>query len=167
MSIPASYDLILLEPRTLHFREEAQRLQMRREGEEEWVDVSLLRLFPLSEAYRWISVRNDKDEEIGVLEELHGLTAESLACVRRFLQRYYLVPIITRIYSTTSRFDLCEWMVETNRGPVSFIMRNPHECIKQFIPGMFALTDMEGNRYDVPDITALDPESRILLEARL
>jgi len=166
-AIPASYDLVLLATATLHFREDAYRLQLRREGEEEWREVTLLRLFPLSEPLQWISVRNDKGEEIGIVQELHGLPPESLTCLRRYLRRYYLVPVITHIYSTTSRFDLCEWEVETNRGRMHFIMRNPHESIKQLLPGMFTLTDMEGTRYDVPDIASLDPESRLLLEARI
>lgn len=29
------------------------------------------------------------------------------------------------------------------------------------------LTDVEGNRFDIPDMNALDPESRSLLEQRM
>ncbi len=50
--------------------------------------------------------------------------------------------------------------------PLSLV-RHPQENIQQPLPGYFTLVDVESNRYDIPDLSALDPESRRLLEERL
>lgn len=156
-----------LTPSAVLFRQEHTRLQLRLEGEEEWRDVTLARLFPLSDPDGWIAVVDKDDKEIGILETLHGLPPESLACVRAELHRRYMVPEIRRILACKDRFDLLEWEVETDRGPAAILMRHPQESIKQLIPGRYSLTDVEGNRYDIPNLSTLDAESRRLLEFRL
>ncbi len=51
-SSEAAADLHVLDPLSLAFRREANRLQMCPEGEEEWQQVTLVRLFALSEPER-------------------------------------------------------------------------------------------------------------------
>ena len=165
-NLPRPDELHFLEPPKLSFRRENGRLQMKLEGEEEWQEVILWRLFALTEPEKWISVANKEDKEIGVLMELHGLSAQSIACVRDELYRRYLVPEISRIYSCRQRLDMVEWNVETDRGRVTFLVRHHHDQTQQTLPRRVALTDVEGNRYDIPDVEELDPESRKLLEQR-
>jgi len=134
---------------------------------EEWSDVTLARLFPLSELESWISVVGKEDKEIGVFKTLHGMPHASLSCVRAELHRRYLVPEIRRIIAVRNRFHLVEWTVETNRGEMTFLNSMPHEQIKPELLPHVMLTDLEGNRFDIPDINALDPESRAMLEQRM
>jgi hypothetical protein len=77
-----------------------------------------------------------------------------------------MVPEIRRIVTVRERFDLVEWIVDTDRGQVTFLTRNLREQVKRPYPTRLVLTDVEGNRYDVADIEALDPESRRILEDR-
>jgi len=140
---------------------------MREEGEEGWKEVSLTRLFPLSEPEKWIAVLDKEGKEIGVLPDLKDIAPEELACVREELSRRYLVPQILRILTCRDRFDMAEWTVETDRGQITFLTRNLREQVQQPFPRRFVVMDVEGNRYDIPDLNALDPESRRLLEERL
>ena len=39
-------------------------------------------------------------------------------------------------------------------------MRQINEAITEISPERYLLTDVEGNRYEVKDLEALDPESR-------
>ena len=161
-----SADLVLLDPVHLQFRHEGNRLQLRAGGEE-WQEVSIARLFPLSDPDGWIAVMDKDGKELGALKQLHGLPTASIACLREELHRRYLVPQIVRILACRDRFDLTEWEVETNRGPVKFLLRHPQESIQNLLPQRWSLTDVEGNRYDIADIDLLDAESRVLFEARL
>ena len=163
-SSEAAADLHVLEPSSLAFRGEANRLQMRQAGEEEWQEVTLVRLFALSEPERWISVLDKDDKEIGILLDLHELSRGDLALVREELDRRYLVPEIGTILSCRQRFDMVQWTADTDRGRVSFLTRNLREQVQRPLGRHLILTDVEGNRYDIPDFEALDPASRRLLE---
>jgi hypothetical protein len=160
-------ELPLLDPATVTFRREGHTLQMRRTGEEEWRAVTLTRLFPLSEPEHWIAVIDAEDKEIGLLLDLRGLASESLAAARAELERRYLIPEVLRIIACRDRFELTELELETDRGCVAITLRNPNENIQQPLPHHITLTDVEGNRYDIPDIDQLDIDSRRWLEERM
>lgn len=163
----SSTELRLLDPAALHVRREGPRLQVRLEGEEAWREVVLVRLFPLSEPERWVSILDKEGKEVGVLAELRKLAAEDLALARDDLRRRYLVPEISRILGCRDRFELVEWTVQTDRGTRTFLTRNLREQIKEPMAPRLTLTDVEGNRYDIPDVAALDRASRRWLDARL
>lgn len=156
-------DLNLLPTAEMAFRWQGVMVQGRR-GNEEWHEVRLLRLFPLTEPEAWLSVQDTEGKEIGILESLHGLAPESLAVVREALGRRYLIPQITRILGSARRFDLVEWTVETDRGAATIVLRHPQENVKHPLPRRLTITDVEGNRYDIPDVDLLDPASRRRLE---
>jgi hypothetical protein len=132
----------------------------------DWREVSLVRLFPLSEPERWVAVITHDGREVGILLDVAELPPDAREAAREELRRRYMVPEIRRIVSVRERYDLVEWMVETDRGQVTFLTRNLREQVKRPFPHRLVLMDVEGNRYDVPDIEALDPESRHLLEDR-
>lgn len=189
----ANADLVFLKPETLSFRRQGTRVQMLREGgegkakesaklaegeegkagetpvegEDGWGDVTLVRLFPLTEPNTWISILDKEGREVGVLLDLAGLSTEHHALVQEELRRRYLVPEVSRILSRKPRFDLMEWVVETDRGQTTFLTRNLRE--QQQPPGSdrIIITDIEGNRYDVPSLEELDPVSRRRLESQL
>lgn len=162
-----SEDLILLDPSTIECRTEADRLQIRLTPDADWQEVTLARLFPLSEPERWISVMDKEDKEIGVFKTLKGMPNASLACVRAELHRRYMVPEITRVVACRNRFHLVEWTVETNRGQMTFLTQNPHEQFKPALLPRVMLTDVEGNRFDIPDLGTLDDASRTMIEQRM
>jgi len=163
----SSSEVVLLPADSLKFRRESGRLFMLKQGEEDWREVSLVRLFPLTEPEKWISVQDSEEKEIGIIPDLKGMTQESLSIVREHLDKRYLVPEILRIVACRARFDLTEWEVETNRGKVTILTRNLRDNVQRPLPNRLALIDVEGNRYDIPDIEALDPMSRRLLEERI
>ena len=176
-----SSELRFLEPAAVQFRRDGARLQSRTapgagrpepvEGRDkdadEWGDVSLIRLFPLSEPEHWIALIAKNGEEIGILRDLAPLPAEARRLARDELRRRYLVPQIERILACRTRNEVVEWTVETDRGRGKFLTRNLREQVKEPLPSRLTLIDVEGNRYDIPNVLALDPDSRRRLEAQL
>ena len=167
LSIEEVSDLHLLDASTLSFRREGIRLQLRREGEEEWQEVTLARLFPLSEPEGWIALLDKDGKETGILRDLHGLTREQVTLLRDELYQRYLVPQIRRIIVCRDKFNLTEWTVDTDRGEMTFLMRHPQENMQTPLPGRVSLVDVDGNRYDIPDLASLDAVSRQWVEQRL
>jgi hypothetical protein len=133
----------------------------------DWRDVTLVRLFPLTEPERWISLVEMNGKEVGILKDASRLGHDALRLARDELRRRYLVPRITRILACRPRADLVEWTVESDRGQQKFLTRDLREQIKEHMPTRLSIVDLEGNRYDIPDLAALDPESRRRLDAQL
>ena len=163
-----SSELVFLDPKAARFRHEGSRLKLRQDGQEDgWQTVSVVRLFPLSDPEGWIGVLDEKGKEIGVLLNLRGMARRDLARLREELRRRYLVPEIRRVISCRDRFDMVEWTVETDRGRATFLTRSLREQVKQPWARRLAITDVEGNRYDIPGLDALDRQSRGQVEMRL
>lgn len=162
-----SSELRFLDPATVQFRQHGARLQFREKDDADWRDVTLVRLFPLTEPERWISLVEMNGKEVGILKDASRLGHDALRLAREELRRRYLVPRIVRILACRPRSDLVEWTVETDRGRQKFLTREVREQIKEHQPTRLSIVDVEGNRYDIPDLAALDLESRRRLEAQL
>jgi hypothetical protein len=153
-------DLRYLDAGKLRLFRHGATLRLTIEGEASWLKVSVVRVFPLSRPQRHLSLRDGKNKEIGILVDAGDLDAEGRQLVEEELGRRYLVPVIRRVLRVRERFGTVDWEVETDRGVCTFTMRSIRENVYQPSPGRYLLTDVESNRYDVPDLSALDPASQ-------
>ena len=149
-----------LESTSLRFIDRGASLRLTVDGEVSYLDVEVIRLFPLSEPERYLSVRGNDKQEICVIRRLADLDPENRRLVLQELERRYLMPIVKSVVNVKERFGVAEWEVETNRGRRTFAMRNLHESIIQLSPDRCLLSDVDGNRYDVRDLRQLDAASR-------
>lgn len=164
--VPPSDAFVELDPGALRFRHEGCVLQCR-QGEGDWRPVRVARMFPLTDPDTWISVLNKEGKELGILMDARQLERESLAALRGELGRCYLVPQIQRIVSCRDQMEFVEWTVETDRGRATFVTRRLREIARQPLGARLVLKDVEDNRYDIPDLHALDTTSRRWIEERL
>jgi len=118
----------------------------------------------MSFSERWISVLDDEGRELGIIEELGKLDAENRKIILDELRRRYVLPRIQKILSCKEKFELVQWEVETDRGSKEFLSRNLRENIQQPSENRLILTDVDSNRYDIPDFQSLDKKSQNLLE---
>ena len=163
MSPAEAAQLRILEPKKLRFFKAGATLRLTIEDEACWLKVSVLRAFPLSVPTGYFSVRDGAAKEIGMLAGVDGLDAESRQLVEAELERRYMISIIHRVLSVKERFGTVDWEVETSRGRRRFTTRDLRENVLRCGPGHFLLTDVESNRYEIPDINALDPQSQSCL----
>jgi hypothetical protein len=152
--------LVVLDPRKLHFFRHGDVLRLTHEGDRTCLKVVVVRAFPLSEPARYLSVRDTENKELGIIVEPTELDPENLRLVKEELERRYLVPVIRRIASIKERFGTVEWEVETHRGKCRFTTRDLRENVVRPSRGRYLLTDVDGNRYDVPELSALDAQSQ-------
>lgn len=154
------YEIRLLSPEHIRFmRSDGGVLEMEYEGERH-PEVLLFRTFPLSKHEQFLSVRNGKGEEIGLLEQLSDLEQSSQDEVRQELRLRYLVPSVTSIDRIKQFPGMWVWELQTTLGPVKMSMRNLHEHIQNVGPDRLLLSDIDGNRCEIFDIQALDASSR-------
>jgi hypothetical protein len=125
-------------------------------------NVEPIRAFPISEPEHWISLCGSHGREIVQVRDLNELSAEQRELLQAELTRREFVPVIQRIESISSLAEPCEWIVQTDRGPTSFVL-NSEEHIRKLGPHKALILDSHGLRYLVPDAQQLDAHSRKLL----
>lgn len=105
--------------------------------------VYCLLLFPIRYPAGLISVRytdmQDKDREIGVIEQLTDWPAPAQALV----------------LAIEHRFGLLFFSVQTQVGPEDFVMRWAHDRTEEYGERGKVLRDAFDNRFIIPDVTAL------------
>lgn len=121
--------------------------------------IVVRRLYPLSDPTRYVSLWFGEDIEIGIVRDPRDCDAETRRILDEELAKRYLTPVIRRIRKVKERFGVHDWSVETSHGDLSFSVRGLHDNLKQIPPNRIIVTDVRGNRYDIPDVAALDPHS--------
>lgn len=157
-------ELVWLDPQKLRFFKHKGVLRLTIGEERSYWKVQVYRCFPLTDPNRYISVRDAMNREIGLISDLSELPPESKKVVKEELERRYLIPVVKRIISIKERMGILMWEVESERGYRRFLTRASQEGIEQPEPHRCVLVDLDGNRYYIPDITALDPISFSLLK---
>jgi len=160
MPLAEAAELVFLEPAKLHFSRHGATLRLVIDDDRCVLQAGVLRAFPLTEPRRYLSVCDGGGKEVGVLVELAALAAADRQLVEAELERRYLVPVIQRVIAIKERFGTVDWQVETDRGRCNFTTRNLRENVTRPVPGRVIMSDVDGNRYDVPDLDLLDSASR-------
>ncbi|RYG64527.1 DUF1854 domain-containing protein [bacterium] len=130
------------------------------EGDRCAVRLDVLRAFPISHADENIVLRDGGGKEIGILQDLKSLDSATRALLETALANRYFLPRITRIDSIFERFGSAVWEVDTDRGPTTITTKALHEAIYEVSPTRFLLRDIEENRFEIPDVNALDAVSK-------
>ena len=141
------------------------RLEIRKEAC--YLRVMVRRLMPLSNPNQYISLAADEDTEIGIVVNPSELDSESQEILQEELDKRYFTPTIRKVYRVKEQFGIHEWEVETERGRVTFSVRGLNQNIKQVPPARLFVTDVRGNRYDIPDYRELDAESYLQIQRHL
>ena len=124
-----------------------------------YLSVKVVSSAPLSHPEAYISLICDKGEEICMISSLQDLNEVTAEIIQKELRKHYLTAIIHKIYSVRSEFGVSYWDVHTNRGRREFVVE---ENSNQFIwmnEGRLLITDVDGNRFEIPDIRQLDKDS--------
>ena len=156
----------VLDPATVHlFRTHSSDTIVRAtiDGDRSWRDVRIARAFPLSDPDRFIGLRDGRDKDIGIFETLHGLDAVSRDIVDGELERRYFVPQITKVTNVREEFGVVTWEVDTTKGHRRFLVRNMKDSTFTLGTSRVMMTDVDGNRYEIPDAYVLGPQALVVL----
>ena len=124
-------------------------------GERSWREVRVARAFPFSAPDRLIGLRDGADKDIGIVEEPRLLDEESRVILEEELARRYFTPRVQRVLEVKEEMGTVTWEVETDRGGRRFVIRNLRDSTFPLGPNRLMMTDVNGNRYEFPDITAV------------
>ena len=116
------------------------------------------RLFPITDLNKYITLLNEKEKEIALIEDLTKLDKSSQKAINDCFEDFYLIPNITAVLDINDKFGVLKWTVMTDRGEISFSIRNRHSDIKLLGKKRLFIRDSNDNRY-LGDIDTFDRSS--------
>ena len=122
-----------------------------------------VRLFPLTDPQHWVALVDENGREAVCIEDLSILDAFQRTLLEAALTRRDFVPVIRRVIAIKRATEGHDWHVETDRGQTVFRIETD-ESIQSLGGTRLVIIDKAGTRYLIPDLAALDPESRRKLE---
>lgn len=132
-------------------------------GAEE-VPVRVVWARPLTGQGQCVSLLTEDKEEVAMVNDVAELDEASRKVAERALRERYLLSRITEVHSTDPHFGNRYFDVETDRGPVKFILKDPNRNVTRVTEDHLILRDTQGNRYEIPSLSNLDAKSRVEVE---
>lgn len=129
--------------------------------------VMLHRNFPLEFPYEYLSVQDTEGHELASIRKLSDFDEESHDSLQKELERKYYSPQITRIVSIKERFGFSYWEALTDDGKLTFTLKDTYKSILRTGGKKIFIVDVEGNRFTIDNVDALDKKSRKKIEIYL
>jgi len=128
--------------------------------------VGVYRTFPVTMPEEFISIReaDEKAREIGVIEKLSELSPEQAKMLKEQLDLRYFTPEITKIFDIKTEYGYGYFHVMTTYGECRFTIHNGGSSVVSLTDTRIVINDLDGNRFEVPDIMKLTVAERKKLD---
>ena len=128
------------------------------------VAVRLRQCFPWSEPGRHLSLRDEEDEEIALIEDPATLDLDSRTALDGALAEAGFVLEVTRVVGIDEEVEIRQWTVETRHGRRLF-QTHLDDWPRVLPAGGLLIRDVAGDLYRLDDPKKMDRQSRDLLWA--
>ena len=129
------------------------------EDNTEFKCVEARRLFPISNGDIYITILDDKQNEIAIIKDLSSLNKDSKNAVLRALDEYYMIPKITKIYDAYMKYGVMHVTAQTEQGECYFELYDRAHNLKVLPSGRVMLKDTNDNRYQIEHISQIDKKA--------
>lgn len=126
----------------------------------EYPRVMPYRAFPFTDPDKYISIRDgigNDSKEIGIIKDLNQMPKETVELLKRQLDIRYFMPVIKKINDIKEEYGYSYWNVLTDRGECRFTVPLGTGNVIRLSENRLIVADIDGNRFEVPDISALSP----------
>jgi len=166
ISDDSTFSLNFLDPQKVRFFRVGDALRVTMEGDRSCLRVVPMRTFPISTRDQYISLRDMKGNELGIIKDPKKLDKDSRKLLEEEIRKRYFTPVIRKIRSIHDKLGIVEWEVETDRGVKKFLTRSIHNSLEETDTG-FIITDIENNRYEIRYDSGLDPGTMSILAKKI
>jgi len=128
------------------------------------VPVTVRPCFPWSEARRYLSLRDDVNQEVALIQDPGQLDPASREALEQALVEAGFLLEVTRVLEVEEEVEIRHWRVETRQGPRTFQTRLD-DWPRSLPGGGFLIRDVAGDLYHIAAPGQLDKQSRELLWA--
>lgn len=133
---------------------------------EEYDRVSVVRMFPMQYEDELLSIRtaDEKSKEIGIVEKLSDFDEDTAKLLASQLNLRYFTPIITKVNNIKDEYGYAYWSVETDKGSCRFTIQMGSNAVVHLSETRVLITDIDENRFEIPDIEKLTAGERKKLD---
>ncbi len=128
------------------------------------VPVRLRQCFPWSEPGLHLSLRDDADREVAIVDDPAELDTESRVALEQALAEAGFVLEVTRVLDIDEEVEIRQWTVETRQGRRSF-QTHLDDWPRALPNGGILIRDVAGDLYRLAAPAQMDRKSRELLWA--
>ena len=128
------------------------------------VAVRLRQCFPWSEPGLHLSLRDDEDREVAIVDDPAQLDDESRQALEHAIAEAGFVLEVTRVLSIDEEVEIRQWTVETLQGRRSF-QTHLDDWPRSLPSGGLLIRDVAGDLYRFSSPGTMDKKSRELLWA--
>ena len=125
------------------------------------------RLFPVSGGNKYIALLDENGNNVAVIRDLDAFPQEEKEKVLSALEEFYNMPRILRFIKMTEKYRIWMWTAETDKGVITFEIRNHLTAVKPLFDGRILIKDANDNRYEIPKFDDLDKKSKKMLFPKL
>lgn len=138
------------------------------EGEHTYDRVFLHRDFPFELLWNYISVLGEDNKERGLIYDIADFDEATSRLLKTELERKYYSPTVVSIESLKERYGFSYWKVTVSDGrTLNFTMQDTFRNIVRRGEDGAILLDVDGNRFVIESISALDRKSYRRIELYL
>jgi Domain of unknown function (DUF1854) len=130
----------------------------------EAVPVRLRQCFPWSEPGLHLSLRDDEDREVAIVDDPAELDPQSRSALERALAEAGFVLEVTHVLDIDEEVEIRQWIVETRQGRRSF-QTHLDDWPRALPNGGILIRDVAGDLYRLVPPAQMDRKSRELLWA--
>jgi len=128
------------------------------------VPVRLRQCFPWSEPGLHLSLRDDAEREVAIVDDPAELDTESRVALEQALAEAGFVLEVTRVLDIDEEVEIRQWTVETRQGHRSF-QTHLDDWPRALPNGGILIRDVAGDLYRLAAPAQMDRKSRELLWA--
>ncbi len=135
-----------------------------------WQDLGRVlfhKAFPFEKPEEYISVQDEDGREYGIIRALSNFEGKGREIIDKSLRRKYFCPEIKKIHKLKEQFGYSCWEVDTDIGELELVLKDTFGSILRISDTYLVIMDVSGNRYTIPDVTALDRKSYKKIELYL
>lgn len=119
--------------------------------------------FPHTNKRIYISIRTIENKEIGMIKTLDDFPKETADLLEEQVKIRYFAPDITKVVKIKEEFGYSYWETETTAGLCRFTVRGGGGNVKLVSESRLLISDVDGNRFIIPDLEKLtDKEYRMV-----
>lgn len=128
--------------------------------------VGVYLTFPLTNPEEFISIRetDEKAKEIGIIQRLKDMEKDVQEMIREQVRLRYFMPVIRKVMDVKDEYGYAYWHVTTDFGACRFTTHMGGDAVINIGGARYQITDIDGNRYELPDLYALTVMERKKLD---
>lgn len=120
--------------------------------------VGIYRTFPFTDPGHYISIReaDEKAREIGIIKDLWtDMTEEAARMLEEQMKLRYFTPVVKKINDIKEEYGFAYFNVITDFGTCKFTIQMNSGSVVHLTEDRILIMDLDGNRYEIPDVNQL------------